>query len=123
MLGRGGRDAPKDLPFRSEPAARPPAPSSAPAGQLQQGGSGCACPRAGAAPDASRPAAHPAHPAHPAHLPLAHLTQPRSREAKKVFESALMESRRMSMSFITPEHIALAVLAVGDAGSRALLEG
>lgn len=40
-----------------------------------------------------------------------------------MFEGALMESRRMSMSFITPEHIALAVLAVGDAGSRALLEG
>lgn len=34
-----------------------------------------------------------------------------------------MESRRMSMSFITPEHIMLAVLAVGDVSSRKLLEG
>lgn len=40
-----------------------------------------------------------------------------------MFEAALMESRRMSMSFITPEHILLAVLAVGDASSRKLLEG
>ena len=29
------------------------------------------------------------------------LSHPRSRDAKKVFEAALMESRRMSMSFIT----------------------
>lgn len=47
----------------------------------------------------------------------------RSREAKKVFEAALMESRRMSMSFITPEHVLLAILAVGDTASRKLLEG
>ncbi len=40
------------------------------------------------------------------------------REAKKIFETALMESRRMSMSFITPEHIILAVLSVGDPTSR-----
>jgi hypothetical protein len=46
----------------------------------------------------------------------------RSREAKKVFETALMESRRMSMSFITPEHILLAVLAVGDATSRRIFD-
>lgn len=48
---------------------------------------------------------------------------PFSREAKKIFETALMESRRMSMSFITPEHIMLAVLSVGDATSRRVLEG
>jgi ATP-dependent Clp protease ATP-binding subunit ClpC len=47
---------------------------------------------------------------------------PFSREAKKVFEAALMESRRMSMSFITPEHIFLAVLSTGDATSRKLFE-
>ena len=47
----------------------------------------------------------------------------RSREAKKIFETALMESRRMSMSFITPEHILLAVLSVGDATSRRVFEG
>ena len=29
----------------------------------------------------------------------------------------------MSMSFITPEHILLALLAVGDGTSRTLLEG
>jgi ATP-dependent Clp protease ATP-binding subunit ClpC len=47
---------------------------------------------------------------------------PFSREAKKIFETALMESRRVSMSFITPEHILLAVLSVGDATSRRVLE-
>lgn len=46
-----------------------------------------------------------------------------SRDAKKIFEAALSESRRMSMSFITPEHILLALLAVGDTTSRALFEG
>ncbi|KAL4441273.1 hypothetical protein ABPG77_011510 [Micractinium sp. CCAP 211/92] len=48
---------------------------------------------------------------------------PFSRDAKKIFEAALSESRRMSMSFITPEHILLALLAVGDTTSRALFEG
>jgi ATP-dependent Clp protease ATP-binding subunit ClpC len=35
---------------------------------------------------------------------------PFSAEAKRVFETALMESRRMGMSFIAPEHIFLALL-------------
>ena len=34
-----------------------------------------------------------------------------------------MESRRMSMSFITPEHIFLALLSGGDSLSRSLFEG
>lgn len=48
---------------------------------------------------------------------------PFSRDAKKVFEAALMESRRMAMSFIAPEHLLLAVLSAGDSDSRRLLGG
>lgn len=72
-------------------------------------------------PARARPCAPPLpRPAHASpHLPA----PARSREAKKIFETALMESRRMSMSFITPEHILLALLAVGDGTSRTLLEG
>lgn len=117
-LKRARRDAPKDLPFRSGPArvlrARAGAVGSQPPGAARR------------SPFAPLPA--PAHASRPPaqHRPTSQTptTLPAcSRDAKKVFEAALMESRRMSMSFITPEHIALAVLAVGDTASRALLEG
>lgn len=42
---------------------------------------------------------------------------PFSRNAKHLFEMALLESRRLGMSFIAPEHIFLAVLASEDANS------
>ncbi|GAB4819073.1 hypothetical protein N2152v2_006119 [Parachlorella kessleri] len=46
---------------------------------------------------------------------------PFSRDAKKIFELALVESKRMGMSFIAPEHICLAVLSGGSEDSRRLL--
>ena len=64
-------------------------------------------------------AAFPAPPSYSATLPAPAL---RSREAKKIFECALVESRRMSMSFITPEHIFLALLSVGDSESRSVMQ-
>lgn len=45
---------------------------------------------------------------------------PFSRDSKKIFEVALMESKRMGMSFIAPEHIFLALLTAGGGDTRAL---
>jgi ATP-dependent Clp protease ATP-binding subunit ClpC len=46
---------------------------------------------------------------------------PFSHESKRLFEAALLESRRMSMSFIAPEHILLAILSCSDSDLAVLL--
>ena len=57
--------------------------------------------------------------------PHAHPSKPHSYERTLGPHSSapLQESRRMGMSFIAPEHLLLALLSVGDAGSRRLLAG
>lgn len=47
---------------------------------------------------------------------------PFSKESKSLFEQSLIESRRMGMSFIAPEHILLAVISSSDPGLLALLD-
>jgi ATP-dependent Clp protease ATP-binding subunit ClpC len=47
---------------------------------------------------------------------------PFSRDAKRVFESALSESRRLGMNFIAPEHVLVALVSIGDVGARRVLE-
>lgn len=48
---------------------------------------------------------------------------PFSRAGKRLFETALQESRRMGMSFIAPEHIFLAVIASDDQEVNELIQG
>ena len=47
---------------------------------------------------------------------------PFTRGSKDLLERALQESRKMGMSFITPEHLALAALEAGGDTSRAVLD-
>jgi hypothetical protein len=90
VIGRGRRDAPKDLPFRWGPRSMGMAPHLLPWHSMAR----VATLLHSAWHQVLQPtticlALPPRHPLL------------RSREAKKVFEAALMESRRMSMSFIT----------------------
>ena len=48
---------------------------------------------------------------------------PFSRAGKRLFEAALQESRRMGMSFITPEHVFLAVIVSDDEDVNQLVQG
>ena len=47
---------------------------------------------------------------------------PFSEKAKEIFETAQIESRRMGMAFIAPEHIFLAILEVDDEQTRKLIK-
>ena len=47
---------------------------------------------------------------------------PFSMGAKKVFEAALLESKRMGMTFISPEHVLIALLSINDEGTQAVID-
>jgi len=47
---------------------------------------------------------------------------PFSEKAKEIFETAQIESRRMGMTFIAPEHIFLAILEIDDEQTRKLIK-
>lgn len=42
--------------------------------------------------------------------------------AKKVFEAALSESKRMGMTFIAPEHVLIALLSINDDDTQAVID-
>ncbi|BDA47991.1 ATP-dependent Clp protease ATP-binding subunit ClpA homolog [Coccomyxa sp. Obi] len=51
-----------------------------------------------------------------------HPHMPFSRDAKRVFESAAEEARKLGQNYITPEHVVLALLTVGNAGTKKVIE-